>query len=122
MKLYSLHFSFSYAESVLGASIYVIYVSEMFEEPCFVLYDLSTQSLLPLRSRFSFFHYILPLLPIQPFLPFTQFDLVLLSFPHALFQAFTWLRLLLCADDSQMHSPPRWFIAQPLFSSLPFPL
>lgn len=64
-----------------------------------------------------------PLL-VQRFLPLPRFDLVLLLSPCALFQAFTWLQLLLSAGDSQIHStllkvchPAQW-----LFSSLPFPL
>lgn len=69
VRLYNLHLSLSCAESILGVSLYlrVIYVTEMFRDPCFVpgLSDLSAQSLLILPNCCFFFHGTVPPSPFR---------------------------------------------------------
>lgn len=129
VRLYPLSLSLPCPRAAVGASLYlhVIYVTEVFADPWFVpvLHHLPAQSLLLPTSCCSFFGGVLPLLLVQRFLLLLpRFDLALLLSPCTLFQAFTWLQLLLSADDSQIHStPPRaCHPAQWLFSSLPFSL
>lgn len=98
-------------------SIYMLFMSlKCLKMPVLFLFSMTS---LPLTSCYSFFHDYLPPIPIWCFLLLPQFDLVLLLSPRAVFQAFTWLQLLLCADDSEMHSAPLMVCHRPSSSRLP---
>lgn len=85
-------------------SIYMLFMSlKCLKVPVLFLFSVTS---LPLTSCCSFFHDNLPPHPhlVFPIPPAIWPCLAVVS--HALFQAFTWLQLLLCADDSEVRSAP----------------